>query len=37
LRQEKLQGLVNALLKEAARLGYTPDDVWQTIQTYFNR
>ena len=37
LRQEKLQGLVNALLKEASRLGYTPEEVWQTIQTYFNR
>jgi DNA-binding transcriptional regulator YhcF (GntR family) len=36
-RREKLQTLVNALLKEADRLGYTPEEVWQTIQTHFNR
>jgi DNA-binding transcriptional regulator YhcF (GntR family) len=37
LRQEKLQALVNALLKEAARLDYTPEEVWQTIQAHFMR
>jgi DNA-binding transcriptional regulator YhcF (GntR family) len=37
LRQEKLQALVNALLKEATRLDYTPEEVWQTIQAHFMR
>lgn len=37
LRREKLQTLVNAFLKEADRQDYTPEEVWQTIQTYFNR
>jgi DNA-binding transcriptional regulator YhcF (GntR family) len=36
-RQERLQSLVNALLKEGGRLGYTPEEVWQTMQGYFSR
>ena len=36
-RRKKLQALVNAFLNEADRLGYRPEEVWQTIQMHFNR
>ena len=37
LRRARLQALVNALLRETNRLGYTPEEVWGTIQAHFQR